>query len=436
MTSHARALGIIAIFFVLFSTPARAVLTIEITQGADAGIPIAVVPFQWNSSQPEAQQIGRIISDNLHRSGRFDLVPEEDFLSRPHDHSQVQFKDWRLIKSEALVVGLVNQLDADRYEVRFQLLDVFKERQLAGYRWEVDKARLRKVAHQISDLIYEELTGEQGAFDTRIAYVTVEQSASQGASYLLMVADSDGHNAREILRSTHPILSPAWAPNGRSLAYVSFEDGSSKVIVQDVVTGSRQKIAEYPGLNSAPAWAPDGRRIAMTLSRDGNPEIYVINLSNGGLTRMTRHHAIDTEPSWSPDGREIVFTSDRGGQPQIYKISAAGGAPERLTFEGRYNARASFSPKGDRLTLVTNQGNGFSIGVFYLSGGEMQVLTNSRLDESPTFAPNGGMVLYATKTGNRGVLAAVSSDGRVKQVLKLQDGSVREPAWSPFNRKL
>ncbi len=415
---------------------ARAQLTIEITKGVEAGIPVAVVPFEWQSSAPPPQDVAAVIEADLVRSGRFDARSKDDFLEVPHDNTEVSYKNWRLLKTEALVVGRMRALAPDRYEVRFQLLDVYKESQLAGYQFVVDGSKLRKVAHQISDIIYEALTGKPGAFDTRIAYVTVQEQASSGTRFLLMVADSDGYGAREILSSSSPVMSPAWSPDGNRLAYVSFEGGRSMVYLQNVVTGQRRLLAEFPGLNSAPAWAPDGRRLAMTLSRDGNPEIYVMDIDGGALRRITNHTAIDTEPAWSPDGSSLVFTSDRAGKPQIYQVPAGGGEARRLTFEGSYNARASFSPDGRNLTLVTNQGSGYLIGLFDLGSGGLNVLTDSNLDESPSFAPNGDMILYASRVGGRGVLAAVSSDGRVQQRLRFLDGSVREPAWSPSNQKL
>jgi TolB protein len=409
-------------------------LTIEITKGADGGIPIAVVPFKWQGQTALPVDVGDIIAANLYRSGQFNPLPVDDFLSRPSDESEVKYKDWRLIKAVNLVVGRVTQMGTDRYAVRFQLFDIFREQQLTGFRWKVTGSNLRKIAHQISDKVYEALTGRPGAFDSRIAYVTLLRTASKGSEYQLMVADADGYNPKQILRSPDPILSPAWAADGAWLAYVSFEDGRSKIFVQNLNTGARKKLAEFPGINGAPAWSPDGKHMAMTLSRDGNPEIYVRHIASGSLRRLTNHSSIDTEAAWSPDGRHLVFTSDRAGRPQIYRISAAGGRAERLTFEGKENARASYDQAGKHLTLVTNHGNGDQIGVFSLPTGSLEILTDGRLDESPTFAPNGAMILYAAQRGGSGLLSAVSADGRVRQVLRSESGTVREPAWSSLNR--
>ena len=348
-------------------------LTIEITKGADGGIPIAVVPFKWQGQTALPVEVGDIIAADLYRSGQFNPLPVDDFLSRPSDESEVKYKDWRLIKAVNLVVGRVTQVGTDRYAVRFQLFDVFRERQLAAFLWKVTGSDLRKIAHQISDKVYEALTGRPGAFDSRIAYVTLLRTASKGSEYQLMVADADGYNPKQILRSPDPILSPAWAADGAWLAYVSFEDGRSKIFVQNLNTGARKKLAEFPGINGAPAWSPDGKHMAMTLSRDGNPEIYVMHIASGSLRRLTNHSSIDTEAAWSPDGRHLVFTSDRAGRPQIYRISAAGGRAERLTFEGKENARASYDRAGKHLTLVTNHGNGDQIGVYSLPTGSLEI---------------------------------------------------------------
>jgi TolB protein len=416
----------------LLSPAAHAVLQIEITKGVEAGIPIAVVPFEARGAVP--QPIADIIEADLKRSGRFDPVARRDFLAQPSDHSQVNFSDWRLIKSEALVVGRVAAVGGDRYDVQFQLFDVFKGAQLAGVRYTESGANLRQLAHRIADVIYEKLIGEPGAFDTRIAYVTVEGPRNKNPRFLLQIADSDGYGPRTILDSREPILSPSWSPDSSRLAYVSFENRRPVVYVQRLQDGTRSKIADHPGMNSAPAFSPDGRQLALTLSKDGNPEIYVMDLAGGGLRRLTNHHAIDTEPAWSPDGRYIAFTSDRAGRPQIYRVSAGGGEPERVTFEGSYNARASYSADGKRLVLVTNQGSGYQVGVLYLANRALHVLTGQTLDESPSLAPNGAMVLYASQENGRGVLAAVSADGRVRNTMRFSQGDVREPAWSPFNR--
>ncbi len=414
---------------------ANAALEIEITQGVEAGIPIAVVPFEWNGPGVPPHFVSDIVEADLKRSGRFDTIPRGDFLSNPHDHLQVNYKDWRLIKAEALVVGRMQRAGANQYQVEFRVFDVFKSKQLTGFRYNVPGKSLRKLAHQISDIVYEALTGERGAFDTRVAYVTLERSPTR-TRYLLRVADSDGFGAVTILESKEPILSPAWSPDGERLAYVSFEQRRSMIFVQRLGDGKRDLVSSYQGVNGAPAWSPDGRTLAVVSSREGNAEIYTINLQNKQTRRLTNHIAIDTEPAFSPDGSSIVFTSDRAGRPQIYRMRMDGSGVQRLTFEGTYNARASYSPDGKRLTMVTNQGAGYRIGVFHLDSKGLFVITDTTLDESPSFAPNGAMILYATQQGGSGVLSAVSADGRVKQVLRFQKGDVREPAWSPYNRKL
>ena len=414
---------------------AAAALTIEITQGERSGTPIAAVPFGWQGAGDPPEDIRAIVAADLHRSGRFELLAPSDFLSKPSEFSEVRYKDWRLIKAEVLVVGRIVEKGPDQFEVSFQLLDVYRERVKVGLRYSATAAQLRQVAHQISDRIFYEMTGIKGAFDTRIAYVTMQLSDGGDRVYQLMIADSDGHNAQEILNTTNlPVLSPAWSPNGQWLAYVSFSDNRSGANVwrQDISTGTRQPVARFDGSASAPAWSPDGKSLALAVATKGNTDIYVLGVASGERRRLTKHQAIDTEPAWSPDGRYLVFTSDRSGRPQIYRVSRNGGKAERLTREGKENAGASYDPTGKRLVMVTNrgQGAGYQIGVFYPESGRTDVLTDGTLDESPTFSPNGAMILYATRLGSDGVLAAVSADGRVRQVLKLTDGDVREPAWS------
>jgi TolB protein len=424
-----------AIMLLGYSLPGSAVLTIEVNKGQVAGIPIAIVPFSMQGVSPSEQQPADIISADLGFSGRFDTIPPTSYLSSPHDLKSVKFKDWRLIKSEALVVGKVINIGNAQYEVRFRLIDVFREKQLVGQKFVVPASKLRKVSHQISDIIYQKLTGKVGAFDTKIAYVTIEGD-EPSRRYLLQVADADGWGPKTILESTQPILSPAWSPDGSRLAYVSFEKKRSMVFVQDIWTGKRNRIAEFQGINSAPAWSPDGRKLALTLSKDGNAEIYLYDLATSNLRRLTQHTAIDTEPSWSPDGGKILFTSGRSGGAQLYQMSAAGGPPQRVTFSGSYNAGGSYSPDGRSIVLITNQGNGYKVGIYSTRDRSIRELTRSHQDESPSFAPNGDMIMYATQRGGRNVLATVSADGQVQQTLKFQGGSVREPAWSPFNRKL
>ncbi len=424
---------IIAVFW---QTQVIAALTIEITEGVEGALPIAVVPFGWQgTAAAPGQDIAAIISSDLSRSGRFKTLPVSDMLARPQSDTEVEFRDWKVLGMENLVIGRIQPNGTGGYLVRFQLLDVFKGALLTGFSIPTTAANLRTTAHQIADVIYEKLTGERGAFATRIAYVVSTAGAGGEKRIALRVAAADGGDPETIVNSRSPLMSPAWSPDGRRLAYVSFDRGKPAIYVQEVFTGKRRQVAAYKGINGAPAWSPDGHKLALTLSKDGNPEIYVLNLNTKRLRRLTNHYAIDTEPSWSPDGRSLVFTSDRGGKPQIYQVSSSGGRSKRVTFEGGYNARASYSPDGKSLTLVTRQGKNFRIGVLELGSGRLQVLSTGHLDESPSFAPNGSMIIYATKTGGKHELAAVSLDGRVRQRLALQGGGdVREPVWSPYTR--
>ena len=429
--------GVLALLLLIWAQSTPAILTIEITEGAGAGIPVAVVPFGWSGPGQPPQAIADIISADLSRSGRFVSLSRKDFVSLPTDEKDVVFKEWRVIKAEALVIGRIAPAGPGRYEIQFRLYDVFKQAQLAGFRYTVGAPVVRTVAHQIADVVYEKLTGEPGAFNTRIAYVTRERtSRPKEAIYKLQIADSDGYNPRTVVRSVEPLLSPAWSPDGRQIAYVSFEEKRPKIYIQNLANGRRELIAQFKGINGAPAWSPDGKRLALSLSRDGDPEIYVMDLATRKLQRLTNDPAIDTEPAWSPDGRFIVFTSDRAGQPQIYRMDANGRQTQRLTFEGDYNARASYAPDGQTLTLVSAQQGRYRVATLKLDGNALQVLTDTSLDESPTFAPNGRIVLYATEVKGRGVLASVSADGRVRQLYRLEEGDVREPAWSPYNREL
>lgn len=427
--------GILILALLLVARPGMAALTIEITRGVEGAIPIAVVPFGWSGAGAAApENMAAIIASDLSRSGRFEPLADRDLVSHPTEASQVQFHNWRMLNVDDLVIGQIRETGPQQYTVEFQLFDVFRTKRLIGYSFPAHQSELRRVAHHISDLIYEQLTGGQGAFNTRIAYITTTGSGTK-KSYTLLVADSDGFNPQTILRSGQPLMSPAWSSDGSEVAYVTFEEKTAEIYIQNVATGARHKVASFPGINGAPAWSPDGTRIALTLSRDGNPEIYLMTLANKSLQRLTNNPAIDTEPVWSPDGTSIVFTSDRGGSAQLYRVAARGGAAKRLTFDGKYNAGADFSPDGKKLAMVHARNGAYRIAVLDLDSGLLRVLTDGKLDESPSFSPNGSMIIYATDAGNRGVLAAVSVDGRFRQRLSLQAGNVREPVWSPFDRQ-
>jgi len=413
-----------------------AVLTIEITEGVEGASPIAIVPFAWKGSQAPPQDMAGIISADLQRSGLFAPLPKQDLISMPHDARDINFTDWRVLNVEHLVVGKIETLANNEYVIQFQLMDVSKGSQIAGYSIRSRLPGLRRTAHKISDIIYKALTGTPGAFDTLIAYVTVNQYPSGKRKYRLAVADSDGYDEQIILESSQPLMSPNWSPDGKRLAYVSFRNGRPEIYIQHIITREIQKVTSFKGLNGAPVWSPDGKRLALTLSKDGNPEIYILDLASKRLSRITRNYAIDTEPAWMPDGKGLVFTSDRGGSPQIYKVmvshTGAQGRVERLTFEGNYNARAAVSPDGRHIALVHRIDGRFRIAVLDLQTQRFNILTDSRLDESPSFSANGRMIIYATEDNYRGVLAAVSVDGRAHQRLSSQTGDVREPAWSSF----
>jgi len=423
------------IVLIILSLPVQARVVIEITEGTEGASPIAVIPFAWQGlAQSTPQDMAAIIASDLKRSGQFNSLPRDAMISRPSSGSEVNFKDWRALGVEHIVVGRVTELGADSYQVQVQLLDVVRATQLVGYSFPASKSLLRRLAHQISDLIYEKLTGVPGAFNTRIAYITAT-GVQRNRLYELYVADSDGYNPQSILRSPHPIMSPAWSPDGQKLAYVSFERKQPRIFIQELRTGKRSKLPRYKGINGAPAWSPDGKRLVVTLSQNGNPDLYLYDLPTKRLTQLTRNTAIDTEAAWSPDGKTLVFTSDRSGRPQLYRIPVAGGKPERLTYEGKYNARARFSPDGKQVVFVHEQDKQYRIAVLELGSGILRVLTKGRLDESPSFAPNGAMILYATEYRGRGILTAVSADGRSQHRLVSQEGDVREPAWAPIKRR-
>lgn len=403
---------------------ARAAMEIQVFGGAESRIAVAMVPFQTAVGQP-MPALTQIAGDDLNRSGQFRLL-DVSGAQQPFEPAQVDYGVWRGKGAEALVIGQVIALPGGRFEVRFRLLDIRKQAQLAGYSYNISPAQWRATAHQIADIVYEKLTGVKGAFSSRIAYVQ-----KQGKRYELRVADADGQNPRTVVRSGEPLISPMFSPDGRRLVYVSFEDKKPVVYVQSLADGSRSKVAAFKGSNSAPAWAPDGQRLAVVLTRDEASQIYLINPDGSDLTRLTQGGNIDTEPVFSPDGQNIYFTSDRGGSPQIYRVAANGGEPKRVTFSGSYNVSPAISPDGKQLAYISRDGGRFRVVLQELASGQTRVLTDSARDESPSFAPNGQAVLYATVQGGRGILGTVSLDGRTRARLSESGVDAREPAWSP-----
>lgn len=405
---------------------------IVIDAGYDQQTRIAVVPFRQAPELAGQAAMSDIIAFDLARSGQFDPEERRNMLSFPAHREEVFFRDWRILKTEYLVIGRVDREFNGDVSVSFELYDVTNGRLLTEDRLTAPLDAWRDLAHRIADVVFEAITGIRGAFSTKIAYVLAQDSGTSYARYRLELADSDGERSRTLLSSDEPIMSPSWSPDGRRVAYVSFETGRPAVILQEIDTGSREFLSSFPGINGSPVFSPDGRSMALVLSRDGNPEIYVMNLADRRLRQITRHHGIDTEPSWTPDGRALVFTSDRGGRPQIYQVELATNFIERLTFHGPYNARARLLADGVHLVFVHRRNGIDHVAWLDLERDDLRVLTATRLDESPSLAPNGTMLIYATKEKGRGILAVVSIDGSVRYRLPSSSGDVREPAWSPY----
>ncbi len=428
-----RAIGWLLLLLTVPVLPASAQLTVQILRGMAESVPIAIIPLGWDGGIAAPWDVAATVQADLERSGRFRPLPRGQMIDLPHDAAKVDVADWRMLKVDYVLVGRLSSLPDGRFELRYELVQVATGQRLLGTALPVDRNALKLASHRVSDAIYERILGVRGAFATRIAYVAVDGPAT-ARGYRLVVADADGANERIVFASPEPILSPAWSRDGRSIAYVSFHSGLPRIYAQTLTSAVQIRVSARSGINSAPSYSPDGSQLAVALSRrDGNVDIYLLSLSTQELRRLTDDPSIDTEPTWAPDGRSIYFTSDRAGSPQIYRLGlGSGDRPQRITFEGTYNARPSVSPDGKELAVVTLDRGAYRIAAVDAERGGLRVLSNGRLDESPSYAPNGADIIFATREGGRGVLAIVSSDGRVQQRLAASAGEVREPVWSPF----
>jgi TolB protein len=420
------------VILLLGALPVQAQFVVEVTQGQTQAIPIAIVPFASPEVTATSFDVSQLVSDDLARSGRFRTMDRKDMIEQPHSGANVNFDDWKRLNNDYMVVGQLTPV-GDHYQIVFEVFNVLTRQRILGYQINANKPGLRIAAHQVADMVFEKILGIRGAFNTKIAYISV-LGHLPNRTYQLIVADADGENPRTVTESKEPLMSPAWSPDGQSLAYVSFEQRVSTIYLQMLKTGERKRLSAHAGVNQAPAFSPDGKKLALTLStRDGNLDVYVLDIDSQALIRVTDDPGIDTEPQWSKDGQSLYFTSDRAGGPQIYKVAArAGEKPKRLTFQGGYNARPRVSPDESQLTFVTQAEGGYRIAVMDMKRNDMQVLTRGPTDVSPSYAPNGAVILYASRDKGRGVLALVSSDGHVQQRLATSEAELQEPAWAPF----
>jgi TolB protein len=411
------------------SAPSWSQFRIEISGVGATQVPVAIPKFR--DEDKSGQTISAIVRADLERSGAFRGIDAPGALD---ETSQPKLTDWRARGADALLAGSVSRLADGRFDVRYRLWDAVKGSDLGGQSLAVVAADLRLAAHRVADAMYEKLTGERGVFSTRIAYVT-RAGGRAGRSYALRVTDADGEGGQVALQSPEPIISPAWSPDGKSIAYVSFETGKAVVWVQEVASGQRRSVANFRGSTSAPAWSPDGATLAVTLTREGQSQLYLMGRDGSNVRRLTTSIGIDTEPEFAPDGRTIYFVSDRGGSPQIYRLPVAGGNAERVTFSGAYNISPALTPDGQTLAFITRNGGGaFRLMSMSLASGSAQGLTDSSDDEHPSFAPNGKLIIYATRAEGRGVLMTTTLDGKIKTRLLSSGADVREPTWGPYGR--